>query len=105
MIRHIALKDHNFGKDGGIIQRGDIFENVEKRQKSIYSKVFAPFDTLKEVNVLEIDNGDRYIIGKGIVACVLVNGQCSVVRSPLLSLNDVQALIKIAYYKAVNNIR
>lgn len=57
------------------------------------------------VNVLEIDNGDKYIIGKGIVACVLANGQCSVVRSPLLSLNDVQALIKIAYYKAVNNIR
>lgn len=104
MIRHIALTNYNFGNNNRVF-RGDIFDNVGKKEKEIYSKVFAPFDTLKEVNILEIDNGDKYIIGKGIVACVLASGRCSVVRSPLLSVDDLKALIQIAHYKAINNIK
>lgn len=105
MIRHIALTNYIFSDNGDKIKRGSIVDLINPREEKVYSKVFAPFDTTKEVNVLEIDNGDRYIIGKGVVACVLHNGKCSVVKSPLLNMEDVGALIGIAYYKAVNGIK
>lgn len=105
MIRHIALTNYTFMNEKERVFRGDIFDTIGSHQEKVYKKVFAPFDTLKEVNVLEIENGDKYIIGKGVVACVLTSGQCSVVRSPLFSFDDIKALIQIAHYKAINNIK
>lgn len=101
MIKHIALRDYVFEKDGVEVKRGDSFD-TKIVDGNMYKKVFAEYDTTKEINTMKIDGGDMYIIGYNMVACVLPCGVCSVIKDKDTNLSR---MMNRAYNEAINKIR